>query len=317
MIFDEISESIKTQKNLLKKLELEFQEFSKVTNNRTFLLSKENHSKYLDLESKLKMAVNKKRKEIEKEMQLIRDKSKEWLYEIEYYSKLNNLDETIDSERKQLTYLAGYITNNIEQVYNILIHKHFIDKESLQLNILGNNALHIREIHPLVSAILIETTKYFQDFSSVQIVGFLSTLVDIKVPEVLRSSILDTDDIIINAFMKPMIESYNDFQDLENRLNIHTGFQYDNALQFDIIDLSMQWCGCLCEVDCKIFIQTKLIEKEISIGDFTKAMMKISAICKELSIIAEINNQIEWLHKLSLVDGLILKYIATNQSLYI
>ena len=148
-------------------------------------------------------------------------------------------------------------------------------------------------------------------------IGLISTMIDIKVPEDLRNSIPVTDDVIIRDYVNKLIHLYNDYQDLEIRMDIQSGIHYEDALQFDIIDLVMHWCVCECETDCKIFIQTELQEKEISTGDFTKAMMKISAICKELTILAENNNQIEWLQKLSQVDGLILKYIATNQSLYI
>jgi len=95
---------------------------------------------------------------------------------------------------------------------------------------------------------------------------------------------------------------------------MRTGISYSDALMFDIIDESMEWCDCVSEEECKLFIQTKLSEKEISVGDFTKAMMKISTIAKELSMSIE---NTELLFKLSQVDELILKYIATTQSLYV
>ena len=148
-------------------------------------------------------------------------------------------------------------------------------------------------------------------------IGFLSTLVNINVPEDLRSSTPVSNDTYINAIVQSMIAMYNDFSEIENQMEMNTGIQYEDALQFDLIDFVMEWTELSSEIECKLFIQKIQKEKEISTGDFNKAMMKISAICRELIVIAELNFNMEWLHKLSQVDGLILKYIATNQSLYI
>ena len=280
-------------------------------------LSKEKCLKYLDLETNLKTAVNKKRREIEKEIQSILDESKNCLNEIQFYKSFLGMEERIVVEKEQLTYLESYIQINVEKVCDVLFAKGFIDLKTEQLTTLGKNALNIREIHPLISSKLIESTNSFQEFTTKQMIGFLSTLVDIKVPEDLRSNIPLTDDTTITASVQSMIQIYNDYSEMENRMEMNTGIQYEDALQFDIIDLAMEWTELSSYLECKIFIQKIQREKEISTGDFSKAMMKISAICRELATIAEMNSNMEWLHKLSQVDGMILKYIATNQSLYI
>ena len=315
MIFSEISKSIETQKKLLNKLDSEFLVKKELVEKSQ--LSKEKCLKYLDLETNLKTAVNKKRREIEKEIQSILDESKNCLNEIQSYNRFLELEERIVSEKEYLVCLESYIQINVEKVCDVLFAKGFIDRKTEQLTTLGKNALNIREIHPLISAKLIESTNSFQEFTTKQMVGFLSTLVDIKVPEDLRSSIPLTDVMIVSASVHSMIQLYNDYLEMEMRMDLSTGIQYEDALQFDIIDLAMEWTELSSYLECKIFIQKIQREKEISTGDFSKAMMKISAICRELAMIAEMNSNIEWLHKLSQVDGLILKYIATNQSLYI
>lgn len=323
MMFGEISKSIESQRKCLNKLELEilekeskFQESCKLSLSK---LNKEKCLKYLDLESKLKTSVNKKRKDVEREMESIRDESKNWLNEIQSVKSILELEENMESEKYQLTYLENYIRSNIEKVLDILLAKGFIqDLDSQQtLTILGKLAIHIREIHPLIMSKVIESTHYFQDFSTKQLIGFLSTLVDIKVPDDLRSSIPITDDSFVKTQVNKMATLYQEFQDSESRVGLQTGLEYEDALQYDIIDLVMQWCDCINESECKLFIQEKLKDKEISTGDFTKAMLKISAISKELMSIAETNGEIEFLAKLAQIDGLILKYIAANQSLYV
>jgi hypothetical protein len=79
----------------------------------------------------------------------------------------------------------------------------------------------------------------------------------------------------------------------------------------------MDWCGCESEEDCKWILQTKLPDT-ISLGDFTKAVLKIIAISKQLVSILE--NKPEWLEivsSLSKVEGNVAKYVVSCQSLYV
>ena len=71
-------------------------------------------------------------------------------------------------------------------------------------------------------------------------------------------------------------------------------------------------CGAFCPV-CDI----PYPEKEISIGDFNKALLKIVTMAKELSNVCEEMGQIELLHKLGQIEPMILKYVTTSQSLYL
>ena len=99
--------------------------------------------------------------------------------------------------------------------------------------------------------------------------------------------------------------------------HMHTGIVYENALNYDMPDCAVAWTHCEDERACKVFIQEQLASMGISVGDFTKAMLKISTMAKELSTAAEMAGELECLHKLSQVDELILKYVTTSQSLYV
>jgi len=84
-----------------------------------------------------------------------------------------------------------------------------------------------------------------------------------------------------------------------------------------MIEFSMKWCDCNNETDCKYFIQNDVADKSISIGDFTKAMLKIVTITKEMMNVCELIGQIELMYKLSQIEGFVLKYVTTSQSLYV
>ena len=91
----------------------------------------------------------------------------------------------------------------------------------------------------------------------------------------------------------------------------------DSFLGLIIIQEVQLWSEAIDEVSCKNIIQNYLQVKSISVGEFLKAILKISAISKELIIICENEGFVDLHHKLSQIDAMMLKYICTNQSLYV
>jgi hypothetical protein len=88
---------------------------------------------------------------------------------------------------------------------------------------------------------------------------------------------------------------------------------------YDLLEEMKGWIQCESVAECKYFIQTVIIPRGISIGDFSKAILKISVITKEFIGVCEMVGEVgvSLLHKLKKVDTMILKYIATPQSLYV
>ena len=110
---------------------------------------------------------------------------------------------------------------------------------------------------------------------------------------------------------------YENYDDLEYSKNIYSGYDYVDTLMYDMPNLVEEWCSYNSEGECKFFLQNDVAIKGISVGDFTKALLKISTIIREISIVTEKTGKIECLHKLSECDNFILKYITTAQSLYV
>ena len=117
-------------------------------------------------------------------------------------------------------------------------------------------------------------------------------------------------EIIIN-----IVNTHKKIEDEELRLEINTGTECN--MQFDMTEYALNWCNCENMVDCKRLLQTVEIEKEIFLGEFIKAILKINNISAELEKVAEYTGNIELLHKLKEIPKKTLKYVATNQSLYI
>lgn len=58
-------------------------------------------------------------------------------------------------------------------------------------------------------------------------------------------------------------------------------------MHYDLIEYTMKWYDCENVEECKSLLQTMLSEKEIFLGEFVKAILKINNISSEMERIAE------------------------------
>ena len=84
-----------------------------------------------------------------------------------------------------------------------------------------------------------------------------------------------------------------------------------------MIDYVKEWYLAKDEIQCMDIISRVKIELDLFLGDFVKAIIKINNISMEIDKICEIMGNVELRHKISLIGTNILKYVATNQSLYV
>jgi hypothetical protein len=226
------------------------------------------------------------------------------------------------TEIPHLSFLETYLETQTEKVRGVLQENDFIvlDAESnafLEYTIYGKVAMKMAEVHPLVWSKKIISWNYMSEFTVYQIVGLLSCITEIKVADEFHFSHPKTEDVFLKHRLLELQDEYLRYERIEGEREIRTGISYLNALSFDIIDESMKWCECTNVEECKWFINNSLAEKGIGIGDFTKAMMKIATVSREWMSIEVLAGNAELLYKLNRVEELVLKYIATTQSLYL
>ena len=276
-------------------------------------------NQYIEAELLQKISNNKKRKAAEKNINNLNSEYKYIKDDVKRVTEYNAMKTELVDNTNSLNYTTNYITNQTELICNTLqeygyIHK---DNDEYTLTQLGTIASNIAEIHPLIVSQLLNKWDYFKDFTTVQLIGLFSCFTDVKVHSDCKSSIPVTDDVFLLNRIKEVNNMYNSFAEIETDKQMITGIQYDDSLQFDIIDFSMKWCNCETVEDCKWFIQTDLQDKSISIGDFTKAMLKIVTIAREWMNVFELIGNMEALYKFTQIENHVLKYIATSQSLYV
>lgn len=309
MLFEELQKQKRGQQQTIKSLEDKVDAKKKSLEwNRT---SDADCLQYIECE-KMDKAVNKKKKEIQREMLRIQE-NRTYKEDVEKWKEFLRLQKELKTETEQYSFMDEYIYVQVRQICDVLSAKGFIENgEIIALTASGSIAANIAEIHPLIWTEFMLECNYFADFSAQQLVGLFSCFTDIKVSQEHRTFMPKSEDVLLKKKIGELQEKYMEYDSLETAKDIRSGIRYVDALNYDIVDESMEWCSCETEEECKWFIQTKLAEKSIQIGDFTKAMMKVATIAKELSEGPE-----EWLHKLSEIEGMVLKYIATSQSLYV
>ena len=269
---------------------------------------------YIKLQNDIQTATNKKRKQVEKDIRNIED---EYKYiktdssKLDSYLELKNKIATLNAD---MCYANTYIKVQSDHICNIMCEKGVIIRnpdDTYVLTLLGNIASNIAEIHPLILSEIMTKWSNFEQFSTIQLIGLLSCFTDIRVPDDMRVHTLDISDTFLESKIKSIQLHYDRYSDLEQEYNVNTGLNYANPLIYDMVEFSMKWCECTTETECKQFLQNDVYTMSISVGDFTKAMLKIVTISKELIHVCEQLNLVELQHKLSQIEDMVLKYITT------
>jgi len=278
---------------------------------------------YFKLIELQKTSVNKKRKEIERQIEHIRDQYVNLEFDKVKVEKYNQKLKRIDDLQEQYNFVEKYIDNNVQTIINLLQDDGFVqtetekkepDEPTIKLTVRGMIATHLKETHCLVFAQLFEE-NVFDKLNSIQIVMLLSCLTNIVVKDEYKNYIPKTDDINVKEVIFKVKNMYNDYITKENDLNINSGIEY--IFHYDLINYVDKWCYCENDQECKLVLQKLADEKEIFLGEFVKALLKINNICSELEKIAELFGNMSLLSKLKEIPLMTLKYVVTNQSLYV
>jgi superfamily II RNA helicase len=274
---------------------------------------------YLELKKSLHSAVNKKRKEMERKIQSIIDNHRFLNQDLQSYQKISTIEKEINQLKSQYDSLQGYFQSGVGNVLELLKDESFIESSDdstidLKLTIQGKIASQIREIHCLAFSKLYDSKK-LDHLSSKQLVALFSCFTNIRVLEDFKDNVPKSSDKTVNDKVKEVLELYEDYQKKELNRNINTGFDYD--IHYDLLNYVEEWCDCENVEDCKQILQKMADEKEIFLGEFVKALLKINNIASEFEKIAEMTGNIAFLSKLREIPHMTLKYVVTNQSLYV
>jgi superfamily II RNA helicase len=274
---------------------------------------------YIELNKNIKFSANKKRKEMERKIQSIKDNYKFIYQDQTSYMKISEKEKEITILQAQYNSLNSYFSSGVGSVLQLLNEEGFIegnssDEKSLKLTLHGKIASQIREIHCLAFTKLYDSKK-LDNLTPKQLVALFSCFTNIRVTEDFKDNIPKSDDIDVNQIVTKVENLYNSYYDKEMERNIKTGFDYE--IHYDLLNFTEKWCDCKNIEDCKFILQELGNKKKIFLGEFVKALLKINNISSEFEKIAEMTGNIAFLSKLKEIPHMILKYVVNNQSLYV
>jgi superfamily II RNA helicase len=274
---------------------------------------------HLNLKNNLPKSTNKRRKEIERRLLQIKAENfnveKDAIYAEKYYTK----EKELSMAEEQFKSTEEFLNRNVQLTYDFLKTGGFIEETNLgendvKLTQKGGIASQIRELHCLVFASVIEDKK-LSALSARQLVGVFSCFTNVSTSEDLKALVPYSEDKKVQNTVIELNKMYDSYLMREDDNGLNSGTDYNR--HFDLIDYVMAWTDAEDVVACKLVLQKLEKEKEIFLGEFVKALLKINNISSEMEKIAESLGDIDFLSKLREIPVMTLKFVATNQSLYI
>ncbi len=285
-------------------------------------------AKYTDAEDLLAFGVsNKKRKELDGVLRKLRDEWKYVLEDVKFMRDLSKLRKQANDEETRWGRMNTYIHDQVRHVCNILM-----DNAAITLNIttgkysltkIGEAAGKIAEMPSLVGALHLDQMR---KLTADQLVGLFSCFTGVRLVEDRRKfqvwsdfvlSLSDMKDKRVELVVSNMVDTLREIENREMQVKLDTAVESDVFI-YDMVNPMMIWCDLNTELSCKQFIQ-EIVQGDlgVSVGDFTKACVKIAAVARELEAVAEEREWFDMKLELSKIPGKVLKYVATTQSIYL
>ena len=180
---------------------------------------------------------------------------------------------------------------------------------------MGKNALCIKEVYSLVMIDFLNKFNFFRSLETINIISLFSCFVPLSISEENQANVPETGSSILNNIALSIDSLYVKYTDYENRYGLDIGEEY--VLNLNFMNYIKEWCNSTTETESKQILQVLHNEKNVFLGEFIKALVKIVNISKEVKKVAIIMNETELENKLSCVNNLILKYIVSTESLYL
>ena len=316
MIQDDIDASLGVIYNQISKLEAELDTMGQsMVHTRT---PKHIVDRYLELLEARKTSVNKKRKEIEREIQNILEANKFIESDKNGVTRYNDKLNELTSVKKQFNNTDSFLNESVQKILTNMKEGKFVETDEETggdvLTQVGFMASHLREVHCLVFAKMLNNNA-FDLIDAKQMISIFSCFTNVNVSDEQKAFKPSTKDDTVKLIINELTLLYNYYQDFETENNTFTGVDYN--IHYDLIDYVYDWTNCESAAECKVLLQSLEANKGIFLGEFVKAITKINNISCEMEKIAESIGNMSLLSKLKEIPQLTLKFVATNQSLYV
>ena len=325
LTYTEIIDSLMIKKNNM---------FNNLVNLRTPI---ETIKQYIDLEKIFNNSSRKKRTKIDREMNMLKQAHKSFTKDYDYYNSYLNIQNQILKQRKDLKNLNSYVQNEINLIIKMLISNNFIIAHREQktemitmynpiethiitytLTEKGKMACNINELHPLAISNILDS-KILNKLEPIEIASVLSIFTNMKLSE--ENSVLDKNNLYISKRAIDTIQEierqhhhFYDIQLMHKMEDLQSS--YLENIHYNMCDFIKEWWLADDANKCYKTVE-KMKSYGVSLGKIIKALLKLSNIIDEIEKACLIQNNFELIEKIREIPKNTLKFIATNQSLYL
>jgi superfamily II RNA helicase len=285
-------------------------------------LSETDMEAYADLLQQLELVNRRKRDRVQAQIDEFRgryerdDPTMKLEDVFQLYKKKNTIVEQLRVVDSHIAAVASYVESVIGKILAVLEEGGYIEKQEGGFSItrLGRVASKIQEIPGMAVAKLVEAGTL--NISARELSAVLSIFTEVRVKD---------EDSIESWRGVECVETPSLLEAIEHQLyqteemEIGLNMQYDverYKCQYNIYDAIYRWCSAETEEDTRAIL-AELEKYGIFAGEFVKAILKIQNIVRELTEVAEMTENLQLKETLAKVPSLLLKFIATNQSLYV
>ena len=271
-------------------------------------------NRYIFCLVEVKNSINKKRREYEKEIQLLQDEYKMIENDVKIITSYNDKKKEIKDIEELLLINDGYLNTNIKKMLNLMISNGILIDE-FTLSVIGKISSQLKEVPCLVIGKMIGNNNFSQ-YSAKQLTCIFSCLSVIgKESECGCGENEKKTEYGINDIINEIKNEYMVYEDFEINNYIDTGVEY--YLNDAFIEYVSEWYDSQSAEECMNVIKKIEQDKGVFLGEFVKGIIKINNISNEIEKIAETIGDISLLDKIKDIHLNTLKFVATNQSLYI
>ena len=314
MIQGDIDDEIKELYYRMTKMASEMDNYVTIINR--LRSPKEKILDYIHLTDKVVNTQNKQKREFDKKINQIKE---EYMFidkDVQTFKNFQTKLEDLNSLENDIKTLEKTLETNVNFILDILVNDGAVKVMSTGyiLTPRGQVASQLKEVHCLAMAKIMETSV-FKALNARQIVLLLSIFTNVSVTDEVKSIMPSNADPILKEMILNLNSNMQEYFMTELKSMISTGCEYN--IHYDLLDYIGKWCDCQNTGECKMFLLHLEDKKGVFLGEFVKALLKINNISAEMEKVAEITGDMELLSKLREIPGLILKYVVTNQSLYV
>ena len=221
--------------------------------------------------------------------------------QMETFERILNLEKEVETNRVNKEYAEQYISTQINNIHQILNENGFFEEKNI--------AKSINEIHPLVFTDILTHLDWFDKYSTAEIFSILSCFYDVKVQ--------DDYKLFKPVLLKEEIKYINDriyyYMDKENQYGLSSYTQ--ECIQYDMMEYVQGWMNCADESSSLSLLERLKKEKNVFSGDFIKCCLKLVNVAREIDSFSDLHLGLR--QKLREGSDLLLKFICTNESLYL